>query len=1410
MNVPSAACPDQQQLILKKAGDDLASLRRVSHRLALTEDDKLPSVLDKLLPRLLKRVGENHQLQVSLRLQQEHCNDRLSSLVESIQRCLVEMFSHVLKRVKADASLPLPCADMASQLLDALDSSASSSLKHEREVSRTEAQPESTDAGASFCRVNQSPDSLFVNLTLTFLTVGIPRLERRAAVILTPLLLRGWIPLARTGTEQQVTQWVHLLLACWERGASDAVEAGANGVVTTNKPNAPGGAEGKDPTVVDVWSASRTLVRENDVLSALTYDLLLDALLYEPPPPQAITASPPPAVNSNRTGGLLPPDGLSQSGFSRLVNGPSMASSPGFADWGAEMAQSSVRRAQMKQRLLDLLAPSRSHRMLLDPSVPPKMEVKCEDENEGHDPQQRDLGLARTLSLLLVATGDSQSHVQERAGSYWKIYRESQQQRSASAAPGTTAESNAGGPESFASVVPPLCVELLSLCLGQAQAEASLASLSTRSIAPIGALPLSPAPVHDIQRSTVAVAVRPASIVWASKRRPVSESHAMGLLKFVVRALEEHPNAWIGSDDGGTAEEEMDGRAGDALLAVATLGVRVAQLKLGTVSVSGLTVQRARPQIVSARLLRAIATRLTVRLGRRGTCLDTFSLSSTATATTTTTILAQSLALACSVLKAVAQRRTSPPPAAVFGNEGNVELRDTCYGVVCTLSRSRAFGARFASPLFVCGEAEDGLVPVAASVRMVELLFGCTCYEEERLRPRAVAALDALLGAYRQVWVDTKPDDVSLTSVCNPWSNANGAVSTAASIVSSNGHTVQASDRYSLGRSLLPLLWTAGQAYQTKASRVAAAHWASDLLKYLDPPGACHLLCFLAGDADFTAASVAVNGLGIASAAPSSSLSWILSQLRSDRAAGESRFPSFSAISRAIFVSSAIETKRRASNIQRYWDFSFRGKAAALKFGIACLLSDLYDNEIKSTEEYLSALCETLRLFMQQHSGPPGFAQGRWSVELLDDAAACLHALLAASSFSRAKILGGDSGLTLKDIEELTLTVISSNARRELSRVSGLLYEAFDYWDSQKMAERMNFTTWVAESGVETTISTAVTGLHAMESHGSTSKTVHGCAYLGASAARAFRFASLRYRSYSSSEQEATWQNVCSILQLLGRGTKALDEAIANACTDGLEIILSFDGIDAPPLDVRLYEACATTLYELADAMTLFGNGESAEALRTSRLARATGTILAATGNASGDVESNGNVKLNLSRAACVSSLFNLLGSASFRKDEVGLVIGEALATYADTNNARNHASISTSADWPSEYVEDFATRLPPHQQVAYVLQAKVAKSSSPHVRNACAPALLALVARVVSGVSGLSAGAALLYTLVSYPCFPFYCVDSQRFDVFSTGTQRGTPQETGNCTAEFLAASRVYQDQASSKGMLLLRPRSV
>jgi proteasome component ECM29 len=147
------------------------------------------------------------------------------------------------------------------------------------------------------------------------------------------------------------------------------------------------------------------------------------------------------------------------------------------------------------------------------------------------------------------------------------------------------------------------------------------------------------------------------------------------------------------------------------------------------------------------------------------------------------------------------------------------------------------------------------------SIDTATLLFGCAANEEETLRPRAIAALDILLGGNCHVYVVSAFARTEISTAMdidgesNPWSQAPRVSDAKLQVASGGDFAARNSD--GLARALLPLLWSAAQSSQPKASRVAASRWSSDLLKTLDLPSACHILCFLAGDIDVMASSIA-------------------------------------------------------------------------------------------------------------------------------------------------------------------------------------------------------------------------------------------------------------------------------------------------------------------------------------------------------------------------------------------------------------------------------------------------------------------------------------------------------------------------------------------------------------------------
>jgi len=100
------------------ATSELSSMGRVSHRLAMTEaGPPLEKVLNLLLPRLLNRIGINHKR--TLELKRNHPNETsIKAIYDSIHGKVVEMLSHIMKRVRADNQCKLPCEAVLALMYD--------------------------------------------------------------------------------------------------------------------------------------------------------------------------------------------------------------------------------------------------------------------------------------------------------------------------------------------------------------------------------------------------------------------------------------------------------------------------------------------------------------------------------------------------------------------------------------------------------------------------------------------------------------------------------------------------------------------------------------------------------------------------------------------------------------------------------------------------------------------------------------------------------------------------------------------------------------------------------------------------------------------------------------------------------------------------------------------------------------------------------------------------------------------------------------------------------------------------------------------------------------------------------------------------------------------------------------------
>lgn len=113
--------------------EEIATLERVLNRLVVTDDDKLSAVLNKLLPKLLRKLNDG----------------------PAVRAKVIDVLNHVSKRVRPNTTIMLPCAD----LLDVC-----------REV---------------------PPTSFAFNFSLTFLEMAVPRLSSKEQGVIAANIAHG-------------------------------------------------------------------------------------------------------------------------------------------------------------------------------------------------------------------------------------------------------------------------------------------------------------------------------------------------------------------------------------------------------------------------------------------------------------------------------------------------------------------------------------------------------------------------------------------------------------------------------------------------------------------------------------------------------------------------------------------------------------------------------------------------------------------------------------------------------------------------------------------------------------------------------------------------------------------------------------------------------------------------------------------------------------------------------------------------------------------------------------------------------------------------------------------------------------------------------------------------------------------
>lgn len=299
----------------------------------------------------------------------------------------------------------------------------------------------------------------------------------------------------------------------------------------------------------------------------------------------------------------------------------------------------------------------------------------------------------------------------------------------------------------------------------------------------------------------------------------------------------------------------------------------------------------------------------------------------------------------------------------------------------------------------------------------------------------------------------------------------------------------------------------------------------------------------------------------------------------------------------------------------------------------------------------------------------------------------------------------------------------------------GHLYEDNSLWDTSSTDPPL-ISTWIEASGLHSVSRTCKEKLSTVLGSSFVAGEVHGAAFLGSACVRAFRLAVAEDTSVDeSSTLSDCWDSCCGLVSLLGKGLAHADVAIGNACSKGLVIALSYNDRDAPILNQRLYDSLAAAMDSMTTALKKYSSIDHADPTRSSSLIQAAGFLLAATTSGSGFSKlaksENNAIDLGPARLQCTEALFGILGSHVHGKDdELCLMVGEALACYADAIGAGTWSSGSDNALKEGLYDESYAFGLPPHRHVVYTTLRREILSTNHSKKNSSAAILLALVGR--------------------------------------------------------------------------------
>ena len=1041
----------------------------------------------------------------------------------------------------------------------------------------------------------------------------------------------------------------------------------------------------------DHLKVSRSLCSTNNNVSAAVYDLFLDLLLHRHMP-----------ISSD-----IPPPGLSYSGKVRLLSGASTVAKT----WTAEYASSSKLR-DLKLALLNFISPSRRWDIFDCNGI---SNSTFSDIKEDHI---RKIAIARIVSLLVVSSGDPHIDVSSSASSYLKAHLDSIRSSNKSSKNEGSSHHNDKVMGDHLSL---LC-NLLTLVVGDIMASKVITKVNPM-ISPLGV---------EIRQNSATDKTQ----IMSMKRSAVSEKSASTILTFIATKIFDEIPAIFPQRAGNKSLNSFLNECGSLSYVLGKLVLLVGQKfidKGRALSGMPLTNNAGNPSVATARLLNSFCIRLSSLYDeifivhyKSNEFKEIEILQKNCDEIQD--ILLQFLQMACSIVSTASSHNKSELKNAI-----GIETRDSGYGIICTIFRSK-ISLAYNGCVFKCGLESSTNLNTEISKDIAVNLFGCCANENDGLQPRAVAALDSVLAAYCRLHKKLankkaqKQKSNSPSMERNPWGNDSKEVDVQPHTGNERTYDITF-DGFSA--SLLPLLWNAASNLKPKVSRHSAAKWSNELLKPLDLVKGCHILCYLSGDKDTTISSIAKEGLGIAS--------YIGEDIDMDYAiAGKGvAMPDFNDFISAILVEQSC-TASPLLHQKSFSDFSLRGQGYTLRFGMICLLNDIYSDE-DNLFQFLTILSDSLLSFCGS-KGNVTNRQDKESMDMLDESAICLAECVRTSQFARQQFVQSTLSLQHEQLKNLVISVTSSKARRHLASAIGYILEDVSIWKCRCPDGSTGVELWIKNTSIASTIEMCASKLNEMHSNLFSIGEVHGAAFLGSRCVRAYRLLLSRENHHILTPlSKMCWDFASSILSSLGRGLQ-LEEIIGIACSRGLSIALSYNGPDTPILDNNLENGVIEALSHLSTSLQKYGNGDDTDTTRTSSLAETAGVVLAAStvqikeyNSRSGAIQTYKNSSdIESARLQCVNALFALPGSLSSRKDpEINLLVGESLALYADAFCPKGTMwTLPSSKQVPLRYESIYANELPPHSHVVYRILNKEIKSTNPLKRTAFAPVMLALVGR--------------------------------------------------------------------------------